>query len=293
MIKLNSVQISLVVLTLAIATSVGFFFAPALAWWVSGSLAVVGLVAVGIPHGALDVLTHTARQAEANSISFMALYICAIGFVLLGWWLIPTTTLVFFLGLSAWHFGQADFELWGINRGGLVWGIFVLMMILGWHLDEVSSILSAIHISDSILSRAQNASTWIENSTLIGWGISMCIACYNQKVLWILSLLILACSPFLPVIIAFMFFFVGQHSLAGWSHLKNGLRLSSRVLWVKAAPFHLGAWAIIVLGLYLLGDNDSQSFHATVGWFFALLGSISIPHIIESHQFIHEHRKPS
>lgn len=293
MSRLNSVQISLVVLTLAIATSVGFFFAPELTWWFSGSLAFAGLVAVGIPHGALDVLTHTTRKAGTNPISFMVLYICAIGCVLLGWWMIPTITLVFFLGLSAWHFGQADFELWEINRGGLIWGIFVLMMILGWHVDEVSSILSAIGISELMLSLAQKGSMWIEIGTLIGWGISMCTACYYQKTLWMLSLLILACSPFLPVIIAFMFFFVGQHSLAGWSHLKNGLRFSSRELWVRAAPFHLGAWAIIILGLYLLKDNDSQSFDATVGWFFALLGSISIPHIIESHQFIHQHRKPS
>ena len=293
MSRLNSVQISLIVLSLAIAAAVGFSFDPELSWWVSGSLAFVGLIAVGIPHGALDVLTHTSRKAEANPISFMALYICAIGCVLLGWWFIPTVTLIVFLGLSAWHFGQADFELWGIERGGWAWGIFVLMMILGWHLDEVASILSALGVSDSLLSFVQKAKHWIENSTLIGWGIGIWIAVSKRSMPWILSLLILACSPFLPVIIAFMFFFVGQHSLAGWSHLKSGLKMSSRSLWIKAAPFHLGAWGIIALGVYLFGDNDTHSFHATVGWFFALLGSISIPHIIESHHFILQHRKPS
>ena len=68
MSRLNSVQISLVVLSLAIAAAVGFSFDPELSWWVSGSLAFVGLIAVGIPHGALDVLTHTSRKAEANPI---------------------------------------------------------------------------------------------------------------------------------------------------------------------------------------------------------------------------------
>ena len=46
----------------ALATSGAFYFAPSLAWWVSGGIAIVGLVLVGIPHGALDVLTHSCSE---------------------------------------------------------------------------------------------------------------------------------------------------------------------------------------------------------------------------------------
>ena len=286
MTALTPIHVSGVVLALAIATSIAFYAAPDIAWVVSGFLAFVGLVAVGIPHGALDVLTHSSRNARANPIAFMAGYICTIGIVLLGWWLLPTVTLACFLLLSAWHFGQADFELWGIERGGMAWGVFVLAIILGWHLDEVALILSGFGISARVLLSMQGASSWIESTVIFGWIVGMGMALHQQHKRWIMSLLLLACAPFLPVLIAFMFFFVGQHSIAGWTHLKNGLEMSSLRLWAKAAPFHLGAWAIIVGGVYSLGVNESYTFHATVGWFFAFLGSISIPHIVESHHFI-------
>lgn len=273
---------------LALATSGAFYFAPSLAWWFSGGMSIVGLILVGIPHGALDVLTHGVRNNPSAPLVYIGKYLAAIGLVLMGWLFMPTLTLIGFLLLSAWHFGQADFELWKVERGGMIWGLFVLGMILGWHLDEVQSILLPLGVSDVVLSGVEGASNWIEIATIVGWLLALAFAIYLRKPLWIWSLLMLATAPFIPVLMAFMIFFVGQHSLAGWSHLKNGLKMSSLQLWVRAAPFHLGAWAIIIGGVYLFGSNDTYSFHATVGWFFAFLGSISIPHIIESHRFIQQ-----
>lgn len=272
----------------ALATSGAFYCAPSLAWWVSGGIAIVGLVLVGIPHGALDVLTHSFRNNTATSWVYIAKYLAAIGLVLMGWLFIPGITLIGFLLLSAWHFGQADFELWDVKGGEMIWGVFVLSMILGWHLDEVQSILLPIGVSEVVLSGARGASYWIEITTIAGWILALAFAIHLRKTPWIWSLLMLATTPFLPVLMAFMIFFVGQHSIAGWSHLKNGLKMSNQQLWMKAAPFHLGAWAIIIGGIYLFGFNETHSFQATVGWFFAFLGSISIPHIVESHRFIQQ-----
>ena len=273
---------------LALATSGAFYFAPSLAWWVSGGMSIAGLILVGIPHGALDVLTHGVRNNPSAPLVYIGKYLAAIGLVLIGWLFMPTLTLIGFLLLSAWHFGQADFELWKVERGGMIWGLFVLGMILGWHLDEVQSILLPIGVSEVVLSEVEGASSWIEIATVVGWLLGLAFAIYLRKTLWIWSLLMLATAPFIPVLMAFMIFFVGQHSMAGWSHLKNGLKMSSLQLWVSAVPFHFGAWAIIIGGVYLFGYNDTHSFHATVGWFFAFLGSISIPHIIESHRFIQQ-----
>jgi Brp/Blh family beta-carotene 15,15'-monooxygenase len=273
---------------LALATSGAFYFAPSLAWWVSGGMSVGGLILVGIPHGALDVFTHGVRNNPSAPLVYIGKYLAAIGLVLMGWLFMPTLTLIGFLLLSAWHFGQADFELWKVETGGMIWGLFVLGMILGWHLDEVQSILLPIGVSEIVLSGVEGASNWIEIATIVGWVLALAFAIYLRKTPWIWSLLMLATAPFIPVLMAFMIFFVGQHSMAGWSHLKNGLKMSSLQLWIRAAPFQLGAWAIIIGGVYLFGSNDTHSFHATVGWFFAFLGSISIPHIIESHRFIQQ-----
>ena len=88
-----------------------------------------------------------------------------------------TLTLIGFLLLSAWHFGQADFELWDVERGGMIWGVFVLGMILGWHLDEVQSILLPIGVSEVVLSGSTTAlPSWIEIATVAGWllGTGLC-----------------------------------------------------------------------------------------------------------------------
>lgn len=272
----------------SLATSAAFYFAPSLARWISGGMATIGLILVGIPHGALDVLTHSDRTKPKTPLIYIAKYLAAIGLVLMGWMLMPTFTLIGFLLLSAWHFGQADFELWSVKRGGMIWGLFVLGTILGWHLDEVQSILLPIGVSEVALSRTLGASNWIEISTIAGWLLALAFAIQAQKTRWVWSLLMLATTPFIPVLMAFMIFFVGQHSMAGWSHLKNGLKMSNQQLWIKAAPFQAGAWAIIIGGVYLFGFNEAHSFQATVGWFFAFLGSISIPHIVESHRFIQQ-----
>lgn len=275
----------------AIAAAIAFQFIPDVAWWLFGLLSVAGLVLIGIPHGALDVLTHSSRGQSKNTARFMLVYVSGIGLVLSGWLFLPTISLIAFLLLSAWHFGQADFELWqihtgGIAWGGMAWGVLLLNFILGWHLTEVCSILATVGIPGGHLEWAIALEKSIQIATAIGWLVALACALRLRCKAWIWSLMMFVCLPFMPVLIAFMFFFVGQHSFAGWLHLKRGLNLDHAQLWRKAAPFHLGAWAIIIAGVYSLGLNESLSHHATVGWFFALLGSISIPHIIESHIFI-------
>jgi Brp/Blh family beta-carotene 15,15'-monooxygenase len=282
---------SMILCAAAIAAAIAFQFIPDVAWWLFGLLSVAGLVLIGIPHGALDVLTHNSRGQSKNTARFIIAYVIGIGLVLLGWLFLPTISLIAFLLLSAWHFGQADFELWQIRKaniawGGMAWGILLLSFILGWHLTEVSSILATVGIPGGHLERAVGLEKSIQIATATGWIVALAYALRLRCKAWIWSLLMFVCLPFMPVLIAFMFFFVGQHSYAGWLHLKRGLNLDHVQLWRKAAPFHFGAWAIIVAGVYSLGFNETLSHHATVGWFFALLGSISIPHIIESHFFI-------
>ena len=270
----------------AFAAAIAFQFIPDVAWWLFGLLSTAGLMLIGIPHGALDVLTHSSRRRSKNTARFMITYVSGIGLVLLGWLFVPTIALIVFLLLSAWHFGQADFELWQIRKGGMAWGVLLLSFILGWHLTEVSSILATVGIPGGHLEWVISLEKSIQIATATGWLVALVSALRLRSKAWIWSLVMFACLPFMPVLIAFMFFFVGQHSFAGWLHLKRGLNLDHVQLWRKSAPFHLGAWAIIIAGIYSLGHNESLSHHATVGWFFALLGSISIPHIIESHIFL-------
>lgn len=250
-----------------------------------GVLLLLGLGAIGIPHGALDVWTHEARAPGRNAAYILG-YLFSIGVVLLGWRAFPHAGLLIFLGLSAWHFGQADFTLWGITRGHFTWGILALGTVLVWHLDEVLPIVHEMGIAESAQAQVlewENAMQLASTAGLIACTIA---ALRLRNAGWMASIALIAMTPWIPVLFGFGLYFIGQHSTSGWHHLKTRLGWSSQALWWKAAPFTLGALVLICLGVWGMGRPEMVLSNATYGSFFMLLGSISIPHIFESHWFL-------
>ena len=58
--------------------------------------------------------------------------------------------------------------------------------------------------------------------------------------------------------VAFGIYFIGQHSLTGWRHIKNHIGWSHKQLWLHALPFHFGAWLLLLQWVWvkpnLLGE---------------------------------------
>ena len=262
------------------------------AWGVSWAdsfleaLLLIGLLAIGIPHGALDVWTHRHRSPGSHSSLYIMGYLLAIALIFGAWWIFPHAGLLVFLLLSAWHFGQADFKRWGISKGHLAWGSVALGMILGWHVEEVSPIIAQMGIS----SGACEALVHVQDELQFGFtaGLITCgIAALRMKHwTWGLTIALIGLTPSIPVLLSFGLYFIGQHSASGWHHLREGLGLSSKSLWIKALPFTVGALVLIGTGMWGLGNPEAVQSDATVGAFFMLLGCISIPHIFESHWFL-------
>ena len=251
-----------------------------------GVLLMLGLLAIGIPHGALDVWTHRHRSPGRHSGIYIGLYLLAIAVILSLWWMFPNAGLLVFLLLSAWHFGQADFERWEISKGHMAWGTIALGMILSWHVEEVNPIIGQMGIGlnalDGLLT-AQEELKFVFTAGLIACGIA---ALRMKHLTWALAIAMIGLTPWIPVLLSFGLYFVGQHSASGWHHLRQRLGLSSKDLWVKALPFTAGAMLLIGLGIWAFGNPEAVQSDATVGAFFMLLGCISIPHIFESHWFL-------
>ncbi|MEI2421587.1 hypothetical protein V6O07_15030, partial [Arthrospira platensis SPKY2] len=76
-------------------------------------------------------------------------------------------------------------------------------------------------------------------------------------------------------------FFIGQHSLHGWRHLKAGLGVNSRLLWKKALPFTMGALLLFLVFAVLI----SRGIPVNIGHAFIFLSCISFPHVLSMHQF--------
>jgi Brp/Blh family beta-carotene 15,15'-monooxygenase len=71
----------------------------------------LGLLLFGLPHGACDHLVAsklTGRRSTGDALGFVLLYLGAAAVVLVLWMMDAMLALVFFLALTAWHWGSAD-----------------------------------------------------------------------------------------------------------------------------------------------------------------------------------------
>ena len=88
--------------------------APAWVGWVLGPVLLLGLVGLGVAHGACDQFvvpaTHPAlaRHRGRYWLVFLGAYLGLAGAVGALWWWQPGWAVAFFFGLSAWHWGSGD-----------------------------------------------------------------------------------------------------------------------------------------------------------------------------------------
>ena len=102
---------------------------------------IILMALFGIPHGALDAaLIKTTISPNRRALTF-GIYV-AIGVVcVVAWHVAPTTAMLFFLAISAWHFGSSDIVdlkprhpiLQIIARGG-IWALF--LPVFHWQSTE-------------------------------------------------------------------------------------------------------------------------------------------------------------
>lgn len=232
----------------------------------------LGLFFVGIPHGALDNIVFSGNINEKISIPFIIKYLLIALVYLILWMLAPSIALLFFLIYSAWHFGQTDMKEWFPKENNsiknITWGIMLLVIILFGHIAETNSILSSMN----------TLTITIEHSTayiiaVITSIISLLFAFYFRKVAMIISVLTLMISIHLPLLTSFAIYFIGQHSVTGWSHLKSSLKTNNITLFKKALPYNLGAWFLLT-GMILYINS------IWISSFFILISCISLPHVL-------------
>ncbi len=102
-----------VYILVAVCTAIGGLF-PASAALLLGPPLVLGLVGLGIAHGACDHLLLPAAPTGATALgpwwqrSLLVAYVGLAGVVLAAWYWWPTATIGAFFALSAWHWGSAD-----------------------------------------------------------------------------------------------------------------------------------------------------------------------------------------
>jgi Brp/Blh family beta-carotene 15,15'-monooxygenase len=235
----------------------------------------IGMALVGFPHGALDHVIEQSAQWNLRLVKFILIYLTLMTFMGLIWWWNSMMALGLFMLFSVWHFGQSDGVYWKLSRPlSMLWGASVLFFILGSHAQESSSILANLGYV-GMVPKFQ----WIFGLPWLG------LALWKRNTNWVLTLVWLSLTSYLPLLMAFGLYFIGQHSIVGWMHLKKSFELSHVNMWKKALPFQLGAW--IFLGFFLYYRSYWMECSSISSWalFFIFISCVSSPHIMVMNRF--------
>jgi Brp/Blh family beta-carotene 15,15'-monooxygenase len=244
-----------------------------------------GLFLLGIPHGAVDHLLVKEKQKHNIRLAFVISYLSKAFAFLLLWLFVPNLALLFFLIYSAWHFGEADMHEWQFKKkrtlNNWIWGIFLLGILLLGHLPETNQILGNMKVNTIPLTNKISIAI-----TMVLAIISILWAYWERRLAMFISATILLICVQLPLITSFGIYFIGQHSLNGWTHLKKGLHLNNKQIFAKALPFNLGAFILFGCLLYYFNSFTLQSsLDERMKTFFIFISCISFPHIIAMNKF--------
>ncbi|MDR9373488.1 MAG: Brp/Blh family beta-carotene 15,15'-dioxygenase [Schleiferiaceae bacterium] len=257
-------------LGLSLLALLGEQWAPGFSRPVLYSLLGVGLLTVGLGHGAMDQIT-TARARQLPLGAFIGLYLGVMALMALFWWLWAYGALVVFLLYSALHFGETDLRSMGPHHWGwhLLWGSLLLLMILSGHADALAPLWPAL-TGYSLPAGPYQTLAW----GAAGGGLLLALYLREKRLAGLTALLVLGYG--LPLLMAFGLYFIGQHSVQGWLDLHRSLRRSHRALLREAAPYTLGAWLGLAGALYWSGGALAQYTAAL----FVFISCVSLPHVV-------------
>jgi Brp/Blh family beta-carotene 15,15'-monooxygenase len=248
-------------------------------------LFAVGLLTIGLPHGAIDHLLLTGLYHGKINYQFILRYIALFFAYFILWILLPNLAMLIFIAYSIWHFGQCDMQEWKLSQSNhfkiVLWGTLLFGIILLGHLNETNSIIANLGVSP-LLIPVSIANKIGPILALIGllWSF------VERKKAMTYSVLMLCIGLYLPLLTSFAIYFIAQHSLFGWMHLKKGLNTNNLQLFKKALPFNIGAIFFFALTIYLMQSGLLKTLKTDyTALFFMFIACISLPHVIAMNKF--------
>lgn len=255
------------------------------------------LLFIGIPHGAMDHIVDASLESwnpQKLHFGFYGWYLGAIGVYAVFWLWLPLWSFLFFLAITAYHFGQADVRNIALSkshkmflalcRGG---GIAALLMFAD--IEFTSGVLAFITPMDW--------SAWVAQLPDWPWAW-LAAALYPLAILSSIGkvpvkvwgreladgLVIGSLFLFGDVVIAFALYFGVWHSyghvkeMAHFLSIKESSALDLKSFYQKALNFTL----LIYLGLlflYNMLDAFGQA-EKMIALFLAMISVLTLPHLI-------------
>ena len=256
-------------------------------------LCVLCIFITGIPHGSMD--HHTASFLNGGRfrlLQYLIQYVAAAGAYLILWFLMPGFAFILFLLLTAWHFGETDIHtLSNKKMNGLLLFIYGFSLTMWLLLKDPAIILYWTGIITNQLEWVQLLMKWLLRFPHWGWfmiaAAVLIFSIHSQPGKWLdtgLFLTFVWLSPFTSLLVGFVIYFSGWHSVQALKHLRISVFKAAglqQMLW-SAIPAITGA-LLILAAIFFLG-NSSWINHNGLPALFILLAVLTLPHLIQMHR---------
>ena len=263
-------------------------------------IAIAAIMLIGVPHGGLDAAV--ARRAGWPSgtgpwIAFHLVYLLLAAGVAGLWWLYPLPSLIFFLIISALHFGSSDIHPVSAPSSKDAWlpliahSGLVVIAIPAFQSSAVEPLFAVLIGADNSLWLLQQI-----QQLLLPWAVGLfaygIYSIYQPR--WrrtLLSLAILiALAYLLPPLVSFAIYFCLSHSrghmLRIWRSIRQNERRRSAL---EALIYSLLAYA--AAALYFALQANSEIAPTLIQLTFIGLAALTVPHMLLV-DFIYGHREP-
>ncbi len=262
-----------------------------------GSMLVLGLFLTGIPHGAMD--HYIARQQAINAgqmfhiWKFIAGYVFWILLYTMVWWVSPGFSLVLFLLLSAWHFGETDLKFAGHPDRlkfvkTIVYGSCLIAWLLLNHAVELQSWVQLLVPACTAAPRVIQRAMELPLPLFFGMAVAILLPIKsrqpNKWVVWLFFSSFLYLCGKMSLLSGFTLYFTGWHGVLAFVDINNFLPLKGKILavWRHAIPLSVVSYAFLILIYFFTDAGVWQNFGLPA--MFILLSVLTLPHAQVMHQ---------
>jgi beta-carotene 15,15'-dioxygenase len=251
---------------------------------------------IGLPHGATDFLLFQHLQglkiSKKQVIMFFSGYLLAVFAYFLSWVVFPLPSLLLFLAISMYHFGQSNWQDLRFSKGlsyllFLSWGAFVLGGSVLWHWEESKIVIGQLigfvpNYSAELMVSIQWFLLLLNVILIVLLFLTKKINKYHVVIefskLGLLSFLLY----FSPLVVGFTIYFTLWHSLESLVNQMDFFRrqipkFSISDYYRQSAPYTL----LAVLGLMglVLGQSLFFAESSLISLFLVLIACVTLPHI--------------
>lgn len=255
-------------------------FPSAIPQWLQVAILALGVIILGLPHGALDpaIAGRAGLIKSAASLwAFNAAYTGVVLGVIALWWLAPVFSLILFLAVSAWHFAgdwRGTLPLWAQGVGGA--GLLLLPII--FHTQEVANIFALLS--------GPGGAVVAEILSHLGWWVPLAMLCVAGFALmrqqWSsameLTALVLI-GIFAPPLVFFIIYFCSLHSPRHLrEHFQRAHKSEHKRLW-RMLIVYTSATLLLIIPMLWLWSSVSLS-ESIVRMVFVGLAAVTVPHMM-------------